>query len=287
MEERLRQAYLKAMDIEVAYSRRQLRQNSAAAAPARSVAVDIAGEASAARSDETAMGRSVDVAKQSLGLSDAAETMNAAPRCEAQAQARIQAQPEPPISPRISADAPIKQPEESRSGDPQALQFVLQFAWVNDALAVIDELPFARAQEGGAARGELLQAILGAVGVNQAAQDLRYENITWPLAEGMDASPEAAKQMLLGFLEQRLDSQGFANLLVFGSQLLGLLDLGGGDEKGLELGEGGDSVLMLDAAQQLPVTATYTLSALLSHAALKRETWHHLQPLRQRLAQSR
>jgi hypothetical protein len=163
--------------------------------------------------------------------------------------------------------------------------FKIRYFHINDQLAVIDELPYAKGDEGSDAKVALLKAILSALKVNWSDSDFRTESFSWPIDSPMNTDGDsklAAQQILKGFIAQRHGARKFNNLLVFAGQIEailaepGVVDAGASDGDGLQ-----DFVQM---PQGYHTTLTSTLSAMLSYPLLKRQVWAHLQPLKKRLS---
>ncbi|MCG8414062.1 MAG: hypothetical protein MI746_07570 [Pseudomonadales bacterium] len=158
------------------------------------------------------------------------------------------------------------------------LRFNLQYYSINPQLAVISETPHQlRGKQSRDSTG-LLTAILRALapGFGESDPELRGEAFNWPLAEGIgnEDPRRAAALALQGFINQRQAQDGFANLLIFTTQLPQILT--GNDDEELA----GDK--QLDNLQ-CQVTFTHSLHSMLAHSMLKRDCWSHLQALRKRL----
>ena len=122
----------------------------------------------------------------------------------------------------------------------------------------------------------LLQAILDALLPDGEDLSLAAVEFAWPIAEGLAAADprRAAALALQGFINQRQEQDQFSNLLIFSGQIHRLLLPQAADESY------GDQV---SEQLQSQLTVTHSLQSMLVHPLLKRETWAHLQPLRQRL----
>ncbi len=178
---------------------------------------------------------------------------------------------------REGAASEVVQPDDVGPASDQ-LRFNLQYYRINSQLAVISETPHQlRGKQSRDSTG-LLTAILRALVPNFGESDpeLRGEAFNWPLAEGIgnDDPRRAAVLALQGFINQRQAQDGFANLLIFTTQLPQLL--AGNDDEELA----GDK--QLDSLQ-CQVTFTHSLHSMLAHSILKRDCWLHLQALRKRL----
>lgn len=161
------------------------------------------------------------------------------------------------------------------------LHFRVNYYRISSTLAVIDEVPFQQQTQEPDAVRLLLKAILQALGVNLETTGLQPDQFNWPLESGIKVKGDpalAAQQALLGYITMRQQRDGFEQLLVFSAQLSTLLlrDMAG---QGTEL----DRFDQLAAGGHFHITVTHSLQSLLAHPILKRETWEHLQALRQRM----
>jgi len=162
------------------------------------------------------------------------------------------------------------------------LRFRLHYFRISSTLSVIDEVPYQKQTKVSDAVNSLLLAILQALGENPEAEALRAEQFDWPLESGFAVKGDpamAAQQALLGYLAMRKQRDGFQQLLVFSAQLPALLI---GDKVGAC--KNTDQFDQFAVNGNYHLTVTHSLQSLLAHPILKRETWAHLQPLRQRLA---
>lgn len=161
--------------------------------------------------------------------------------------------------------------------------FKIRYFHINDQLAVIDELPYAKGDEGSDSKIALLKAILSALKVNWSDSDFRIESFSWPIESPMYTDGDsklAAQQILRGFIAQRHGARKFSNLLVFAGQVEAILAEPGVANVGV-----GESIQdFVQMPQGYHMTLTSTLSAMLSYPLLKRQVWAHLQPLKKRLA---
>ena len=155
----------------------------------------------------------------------------------------------------------------------------LQYFAINRQLAVISETPHQLQAMPNRDSTDLLSAILRALlpapmdgGI---APDDRI-GFDWPLAEGLrvDDPRRAAALALQGFINQRQQQDGFAELLLFSSRLPRILT---GDDQAEATGE-----RSIDGFQ-CRLVFTRDLHSMLAHPLLKREVWSHLQGLCSRL----
>ena len=155
------------------------------------------------------------------------------------------------------------------------LRFDLGYLALTDGMAVLYELPPAASAEDKARARELLGAILRACDLQPredsgSAYGAMGEGFSWPMPNdlGLPNTEKAGAAALSGFLRRRYDSERFDELLVFGGVVEGLV---------AEIGE------KLGYKQ----TLVASLSAMLSLASLKREVWADLQPMLARIAKTR
>lgn len=162
------------------------------------------------------------------------------------------------------------------------LRFKLLYFKINDELAVIDEVPDQVSDQSSDQSNKeslvLLRAILKALGQDTGEADLAAEVFSWPLAGyamKKSTSVEAGKA-LSGFLQMRHETDNFSNLLVFAGQVENLLP-------GQKLT---DSAHDFDAGKGYYITVTSSLHSILAVPALKRGVWQQLQTLKKRMEQS-
>ncbi len=162
------------------------------------------------------------------------------------------------------------------------LRFRLHYIRISNALSVINEVPYQQQVTAPDAVMSLLLAILHALSENPEAGALKEEQFDWPLESGIAVKGNpamAAQQALLGYIAMRRQRDGFQQLLIFSAQLTTLLF----DDK-IGVGKNSDQFDQFSVSGNYHLTVTQSLQSLLAHPILKRETWAHLQPLRQRLA---
>ena len=250
-----RQAYLKAMGIQVYYPKFTLpgakpspRYNSIEEQPVLEKRIEGSSKSSGpeqqTQSDQHAAQKS-DVAIEQVSVSD------------------------------NGLDANI-QPEQIIT-DNNTLKFSLRYYRINDSLAVIDEWPHLMIGNPSEETLTLLRNILSALEINTDECDFSSKDFDWPLMEGLPLTTEpieAARQALGGFIAMRHDQDGFCNLLVFAGQMEKLLvkKSAKGEQRDYMVEPGG-----------YYFTITSSLQMILSHPKLKREVWDQLQKLRKRL----
>ena len=252
MDELKRQAYLSAMGIQLYYPRSSLA--AAKASPASHLAP------------------SITVSTPSAALTVDGE--------EAAAQSVPENNEETLLEPENEPGKEREQEVES-GGEPQAgLKFELCYYKINAELAVIDEIPHHSGEKSHSHSLALLRAILLALGVDSKDCQFKPETFSWPLAAALEMKSEPAleaRKALLGFIKKRQEIDLFRNLLIFAGQI----------DEILMHAEGGEEARDHQFANcNYHVTITSSLRSMLAYPMLKRDTWHHLQPLRQRLAGS-
>lgn len=286
MNEYQRQAYLKVMDIQPFYLKQALP--AAKASPSYDYPQDIhkldelvspagvqpsAGSAARQSSGQEGLAESPAVHRDSsrpVGLSDLkAELRQATGKSPVKLREN-----EKPLK-DIAASTAVASAEAEISNE---FNFKIRYFYINEQLAVIDELPYAQVDAGTDVRIELLKAILSALKVNWSDSDFHTESFSWPIDSPMEIegdSKAAAQQILKGFIAQRHAAHKFNNLLVFAGQLEAIL--------AEPEGTSGNPQDFLQVPQNYHMTLTSTLSAMLSYPLLKKQVWAHLQPLKKRL----
>lgn len=172
--------------------------------------------------------------------------------------------------------APVQLPPQ----DTQAVHFAFAYVPVNEQLAVICELPWARSAILSPSCSQLLADMLKAIGTPFEAERLSPMVFSWPLADAgeMPQDAQTARDMLEGFLSRRLKLRAVPHLLVLAEQSAEFLFPAGGP-----LPASGLQAHPRLAAQ---VLVTHSLHAMESVRDLKRSAWQALQPLRRALADS-
>lgn len=313
MNERLRQAYLQAMGIELFYPRLPLPGAkpspdydfseldfllteqagcTATAAPSDESNKAAASSAEAARSKRANATQS---ARAQLGKQS---PTSAVPAPEPLAKAADEAQQLSVANPG-SASAAIQGAESAEA----ALQFRLEYRKVNNKLAVLIETPLYARQDAQRECAQLLENILLALDVPSAEQVKSVEQFNWPLLKELpveETTAHHARQALLGFIAMRRQRDEFSNLLIFSSQSGQVREVlpeaGQGHAQPIaqeSVHEGAQEDLKDSAREhrtdyELPrlscwITRVSSLQEMLTLPAIKREVWQQLQPLRQRL----
>lgn len=161
-------------------------------------------------------------------------------------------------------------PSAEEKAEESSLRFDLGYQLVADGVAVLYELPPVAKDEDKARAKALLAAILRACGFDEAYTAARAgDGFSWPLPNdlGLASNDKAGAAALMGFLRSRCDGDQLTELIVFAGVIEPLLS---------KIGE------ELTYRQ----TLLASLSAMLSLASLKREVWTELQPTLARIKQN-
>ncbi len=292
MNELQRQAYLSAMGIQLYYPRSPLAGAKASPAshlvPSTTLSTPSAADADSGqqRQFEAAPGTespapTVAVAAPSGRGVSSTEVEPAALSIDAEEsvpQSSPERDDETLLEPGNETGMQAAQEAES-GGEPQAeLKFELCYYKISTELAVIDEIPH---HSGGKSHSHslvLLRAILLALGVDSEGRQFKRETFSWPLAAALELKSEPAleaRKALLGFIKKRQETDEFSNLLIFAGQI---------DEILMHHEDGAEVRDYRFANYNYYLTITRSLRSMLAYPMLKRDTWQHLQPLRQRLA---
>lgn len=178
----------------------------------------------------------------------------------------------------ISLAAPA---QPAPTGQVDAARFVFAYIPVNEHLAVINELPWARSASLTPSCRQLLADMLKAIGAPCEANDLSPMIFTWPLADAgdMPVDPESARHMLEGFLSRRLKLRPVSYLMVLAEQSARFLFPTDATFQGT--GE----ALIEHPRFPVQMVLTHSLNAMEAVRELKRPAWQALQPLKYALAQ--
>jgi len=179
------------------------------------------------------------------------------------------------IEPAVAQEAPASKREES-----EALRFVFAYIPVSEDLAVINELPWASANNLTPVSRKMLAAMLRALSLPCEERDLNPMLFTWPLfnAPGFELGADSARHTLDGFLAKRLQLRPVRHLLVLAEQSTEYIFPTHFDwqaQKGL---------LFAHPRHDVQVLLTHSLSAMEAVPELKRSAWQDLQPLRAALS---
>jgi len=184
-------------------------------------------------------------------------------------ETKISEPPEPPKSADTSAPTPIR--------------FAFAFIPINEHLAVITELPWAKSVSFSPTSQTLLAGILKALGVQVEAQHLNPMVFTWPLFEeaGLDLDGDSARQTLEGFVGKRLRLRPVQHLLLMAEDAAQFLFPEGFLDESAKI--------LKHPRLDVRVVMTHSLSAMEPGRdpaftetinERKRQTWHTLQPLK-------
>ena len=153
-----------------------------------------------------------------------------------------------------------------------SMRFDLGYFMTGRGVAILYEIPPVAEDEDKARAKELLAAILLACGLDADHHSPRpfHEAFNWPLENdlGLSSSDQAGAAALAGFIRRRHDGDRFEELIVFAGVVEPLIA-----EIGLEM--------------PFKQTLLASLSAMLSFASLKREVWADLQPVLARIENHR
>jgi hypothetical protein len=270
MNERKRQAYLEAMDIQTYFPRQQLpgaKPSPDYDFPALS---DVLPEL-----NESIQGKAEISAKSARKANelDAIEEL----------RSRVPASRKATVTPiRQSSKVPES---ENESGSVSAvdiqdsLSFTLRYYRINERLAVLDEVPTQGSAQLSEESLKLMQAILKALGQDGFEPNPTAEEFSWPLPSeySMKNTPrvEAAKA-ISGFLQMRKETDGFTNLLVFAGKV----------EDVLLKFDANKNARDFESSKGYFITVTHSLASMLAVSTLKRDVWQHLQALRKRINSS-
>ena len=268
MNERKRQAYLEAMDIQTYFPRQQLP----GAKP--SPDYDFPASSTVLPERNVLIKRKTEIPAKSAR---AASGIDAVEELRSRAPASFKATVTPI---RQSSKVPGTENESDTGLDQESsLSFTLRYYHINERLAVLDEVP----TQGSAQLSEesltLMQAILQALGQDGFEPNPKAEEFSWPLLSGysMKNTPrvEAAKA-ISGFLQMRKETDGFTNLLVFAGQVEDVL---------LQF-DASKNARDFESSKGYFITVTHSLASMLAVSTLKRDVWQHLQTLRKRIDSS-
>lgn len=268
MNERKRQAYLEAMDIQTYFPRQQLpgaKPSPVYDFPAVStVPPELKGSSESTTATSAKSERKVD------GL-DAIEELRS--RSPATRKATVT-----PI--RQSSEVPASENEsDSALEQENSLSFTLRYYRISETLAVLEEVPVQGSQQLNKESLSLMHAILKALGQVGVDSNPKAEEFSWPLQGGysMKNTPqiEAAKA-IKGFLQMRKETDGFTNLLVFAGQVEDVL---------LQF-DANQNARDFESSKGYFITVTHSLASMLAVSTLKRDVWQHLQALRKRIESS-
>jgi len=266
MNERKRQAYLEAMDIQTYFPRQQLP--GARPSPFYDFPIEPSPVAAELTEEPTAA-LSQGVARPD-GL-HAIEELRAKPAVVHEATVTQIIKPE-----ESSDQGGVVEQGDAEQQEPR-LSFTLRYYRINEKLAVLDEMPGQASRELSEKSTSLLRAILKALGQSDNTANLKVEEFSWPMRSGypMKDTPQAeAAKAISGFLQMRKETDGFSNLLVFAGQL---------DEVLLQF-DGSNNVRDFESSKGYFITVTHSLASMLAVPTLKRDVWEQLQAIRKRIS---
>lgn len=182
-----------------------------------------------------------------------------------------------------AGQTPAPAPAVQSADAAEAARFAFAYIPVNEQLAVINELPWARAASLSPSCRQLLADMLKALGVACEPGGLSPMVFTWPLSDAgdMPVDAENARHMLEGFLSRRLKLRPVRYLMVLAEQSAGYLF------PAQTPWQANAESLMQHPRFPVELVVTHSLNAMEAVRELKRPAWQALQPLKQALAQSR
>ncbi len=186
---------------------------------------------------------------------------------------------EPPEPGTTAPTQPIPAPVAvSPAAAAEAVNFAFAYVPVNEHLAVICELPWARSAVLSPSCRQLLADLLKAIGAPCEAERLSPMVFSWPLADAgeMPADAQTARHMLEGFLSRRLKLRAVPHLLILAEKTAEYLFPAASQPQAGEL--------QRHPRLDVEVLVTHSLHAMEAVRELKRSAWQALQPLKQALA---
>lgn len=268
MNERKRQAYLEAMDIQTYFPRRQLpgaKPSPHYDFPAVSAVVPELTGLNVSKEAKTAV--RAPNAVRAKGLEAIEELRSREPPARKATVTAIR---------QATGQASSENGPDSGVEQESSLSFTLRYYRINDKLAVLDEVPPQASSQLNEESSSLLQAILKALGQVGVDRSPKVEEFSWPLHSGYSRKNtpriEAAKA-ISGFLQMRKETDGFTNLLVFAGQI----------EDVLLASEANKSARDFESSKGYFITVTHSLASMLAVPTLKRDVWQHLQAIKKRI----
>ena len=158
-----------------------------------------------------------------------------------------------------------------------ALRFSLNYYFLNEKLAVLEEIALSGSQFNRKDNLNLLRNILLALGVGTENQRFDAESISWPVAEGFSIPADqesAARFMLAGFIRRKSQEASFENLLVFTDTISDFFIRRGKAERIRDY---------FNETEGFHLTISQSLDTMLTHPDLKGDVWQQLQPLKKRI----
>lgn len=158
-------------------------------------------------------------------------------------------------------------------------RFAFAYIPVNEQLAVINELPWARSATLSPSCRQLLADMLKAIGAPCDADTLSPMVFTWPLPDAgdMPVDAESARHMLEGFVSRRLKLRPVPYLLVLAEDAARFLF------PAHSAWQVNANALQSHPRFPVELVITHSLNVLEAVRELKRPAWAALQPLKQAL----
>lgn len=182
----------------------------------------------------------------------------------------------PPVLARpILVEPPASKPPSAKPIVEEDVRFAFAYFPINEELAVINELPWAKSAAVAPSTRQLLASILKAVGVACEEKDLSSMVFSWPMPDMPleEQGAESARLTLEGFLGRRFKLRPIRNLLVLAEQSASFLFPP--DFSAAEQGP-----LFKHPHFDVSVTLTRSLNAMEAVPEIKRVVWQALQPLK-------
>ena len=262
MNENQRQAYLKAMGIQVYFPRRVLP----GARPSPDYHVSAEPLEQKQQAEVTGDSRQY---RESVTIA-AAEPALPEPNVEARAKTGAEAVSETDIVLASST------PEDDTLAE-EELRFSLQYFKINDQIAVINEIPHVKSHHSSGESITLLKAILAALGIDSSQCQFEPGCFDWPITTDLDPGEDqqlVARKAVFGFIRKRQEIDKFDNLILFCART----------EPLIQSSESGVASHDFEFTEHgFHITVTRSLHAMLSIPLLKRSVWQDLQALKARL----
>lgn len=190
---------------------------------------------------------------------------------------------EPVVPPAISVAEPVHVKDklaaavvQEQAAAQEAVKFAFAYIPVNESLAVISELPWARSASLAPSCRKLLADILRALELPGQEQHLNPMIFTWPLFEDVQMQSDSARHTLEGFLARRLKLQPVRYLFIFAEQAAPYLF----PMNALPVRDS----FFRHPRFDVEVCVTHSLNAMDAVRELKRPVWDLLKPLQGRLS---
>ena len=167
--------------------------------------------------------------------------------------------------------------EERIHENESIMSFSLNYYFLSDKLAVLEETTNNGSVFNRKEYLNLLRNIVSALGINVEGQSFNLEGISWPVAGGFSSSTDqklAAQQMLNGYVRRKFQEAQFANLLIFADTIF---DLVTSKKKSDAIND------YFKDVDGFHITICQGLREMLARPELKKNVWNSLQPLRKRI----